>query len=87
MPISLERLKDEGVDYYMASWVGGELEMSPHCACGAELDETYYCDNCKRECTCKYVVCDNLQTLAMVQKFIHGNPNFKEFGAAIIEKA
>ena len=86
MPISLQKLKEDVVDYYMARWDGNELEMRPFCACGAELDEAYYCDQCKRECSCKYVVCDNLETLSVVHKFIHGNPNFKEFGAGVMEK-
>jgi hypothetical protein len=73
-------------DYYLASWQHGELMLEPHCACGTVLEEDFLCRQCVRECDCTWILCEDAQTLSVVEKFIHGNPSFRHYRAALIHE-
>lgn len=71
----------------MAQWEDDQLYMTPHCFCGNTLDEKYFCEPCQRQCTCQVIVCRDAQTLNVVEKFLHGNPDFKHFQVHLLEDA
>lgn len=81
MTTTPDAMKAKGQDYFLASWQNEQLEMDPRCRCGQELDENYYCEACKRQCECTFILCADHATYQVVQKFIHGNPDFKYFKA------
>lgn len=76
-----DALKARKQDYFLASWQNEQLEMDPRCQCGEPLDEEYYCTACERQCECTFILCSDHPTYLVVQKFIHGNPDFKNFEA------
>lgn len=84
MPVSLEDLKSQLLDYYWAHWENGELVMEPSCACGRALEEDYFCKDCSRECDCRFIACEDPEVLHAVEKLIHGNPNFKNYRASLL---
>ena len=86
MAISLDILKSKGIDYLLASIEDGQLVLEPTCSCGTPLEEDYHCPECDRDCKCKFVACTSPQALAIVDKLISGNPNFRNFDAALIDK-
>ncbi|WP_084057774.1 hypothetical protein [Desulfacinum hydrothermale] len=86
MALTPERLKEQKEDYFVAQWEDEQLYMTPHCHCGNVLDEQYYCDQCKRQCTCQVILCRDGQTLNVVEKFLHGNPDFKHFQVHLLEE-
>jgi hypothetical protein len=86
MPITRDELKAKEKDYFFARWENDELSMEPYCQCGSILDEQYFCEQCKRQCQCTFIVCDGHETLAVVRKFLHGNPKFKNFETAVIDE-
>jgi hypothetical protein len=86
MPVTKEELKNREQDYFVARLEGGELTMEPHCLCGAVLDETYFCEQCRKQCQCTFVACEDAQTLSMVRKFLHGNPKFRNFEASMLDQ-
>jgi hypothetical protein len=86
MAISLDELKSRGIDYMLASIEDGQLVMEPTCSCGTFLGEDFHCPECSRDCECKFVACTGPQALAIVEKLISGNPNFRNFQASLIVK-
>lgn len=83
--IKLEEIKRNGKDYFLASWREEELVLEPHCFCGQELGEDYFCPVCNKSCTISCFVCVDPQTLAVVEKFIFGHPQFKNFEAYLLD--
>jgi hypothetical protein len=86
MAIDLDTLKSRGIHYLLASIEDGQLVMEPTCSCGAVLEENYHCPECDQDCECKFVACTDPQALAIVEKLISGNPNFRNFEASLIVK-
>lgn len=86
MPIKREDLQKKQKDYFLARWENEELIMEPFCYCGSPLEEDYFCEKCKRQCTCTFVACKDPETLSVVRKFIHGNPRFREFEASLLDE-
>ncbi|MDY6908804.1 MAG: hypothetical protein SWC40_02455 [Thermodesulfobacteriota bacterium] len=84
MATTLEALKAARTDYLRARWENEELIMEPHCACGEDLDEDHYCGSCQRTCNCRFVLCEDARSLEVMQKFIHGNPDFRDFRADVL---
>ncbi len=84
MATTLDVLKSRQVDYLLASIEDGQLVLEPFCSCGTILDENYHCEECGRDCDCKFVACSSPQSLAIVEKLIAGNPGFRNFEAALI---
>ncbi len=76
-----EALKIQQRDYFVAEWEEGQLAMTPYCFCGRQVNEDYFCDACGRQCTCQVILCRGPQTLRVVEMFLHGNPDFKNFQA------
>lgn len=76
-----EALKVQHKDYFVAEWVEEQLSMTPYCFCGRQVNEDYFCDACGRQCTCQVILCRGPQTLRVVEMFLHGNPDFKNFEA------
>jgi hypothetical protein len=79
-----EALKERDQDYFIAHWKDNQLEMEPHCRCGQVLDEDYHCEVCDRDCECTFVLCSGEQTYEVVNKFLHGSPDFKHFQADLM---
>ena len=85
MPVTPEILKSREIDYLVAYWENGGLVMEPHCHCGAPLEEDYHCKECSRECECKFIACRDPQALAVVEKLLAGNPNFRAYEASLLD--
>lgn len=86
MGTTKDDLKLRQQDYFVAHWVNNELEMEPFCSCGNPLAEDFFCNNCQRQCECTFVLATDEQTLAVVEKFIHGNPRFRNFKSALLDQ-
>jgi len=86
MAVTREDLRTRQQDYLLAAWENGELTMAPFCSCGNELEEDYSCGNCDRECDCTFIACNSPEALALVEKLIAGNPNFKNFRASLLDE-
>ncbi|SFM96970.1 hypothetical protein [Thermodesulforhabdus norvegica] len=83
--IKLKEIRRKGRDYFLASWQEGELVLEPHCFCGQELEEDYVCPVCERSCNITCFVCKDPQALAVVEKFIFGHPQFRDFEAYLLD--
>jgi hypothetical protein len=86
MATDRDTLKSRGIDYLLASIEDGQLVLEPMCSCGTVLEEDYHCPECDRDCKCRFVACIDPQALAIVEKLISGNPNFRNFEASLIDK-
>lgn len=86
MATTLSELQARRQDYMLAHWENNELVMEPSCSCGNVLEENYFCGKCNRECECTFIACSDPQALAVVEKLIAGNPNFKNYTAALLDK-
>ena len=84
MAVTRVDLKTRQQDYLLAEWENKELVMTPFCACGNELEEDYFCGDCKRECDCTFIACTSPDALALVEKLIAGNPNFRNYKASLL---
>lgn len=84
MPIKLEDLKNDRQDYFIVHWENDQLVMEPHCYCGNELEEDFYCADCDRKCDCTFLACRDGQALSLAEKLIHGEPTFKNFKVSLI---
>ena len=84
MPIKLETLKNDRQDYFLLKWENDQLIMEPHCFCGFELDEDFFCPECQRKCDCTYFACLDPQSLTVAERLIHGDPTFKDFKISLI---
>ncbi len=76
-----ENTSEDGRDYYLATLEEESLAMEPYCACGNQLSEKYFCENCNRQCRCADIICDNEITLKFVENLIATNPKFRNFKA------
>jgi hypothetical protein len=84
MAVTRDSLKSQRQDYYIATWENDELIMEPFCQCGSELEEDFFCKACNRDCDCSFVLCRDHQALTVVEKFIHGNPNFRNYQLSLM---
>jgi hypothetical protein len=73
-------------DYYKASLENGSLVMKPYCACGNNLDEDYFCEKCQKKCHCRQIICDDAETLNLVEHYIRDSPQFSDFKATLSGK-
>lgn len=85
MSVTLATLKANQRDYFLARWEEDQLILEPHCFCGNSLDEDYFCGECQRECSCDFIVCEDAQTLSVVEKLINGNPGFRDAEASLLD--
>ena len=72
-----------GIDTYYAYLEEGELVLEPYCSCGNQLDETYFCDACKRHCRPTDILCEDEGTLKMVDQYIRTSSKFSKFKAML----
>ena len=72
-----------GIETYYAYLEDGELVLEPYCSCGTQLDETYFCDACKRHCHPTDILCEDEGTLKMVDQYIRTSPKFRKFKAML----
>lgn len=72
-----------GMDTYYAYLEDGELVLEPYCSCGNQLDETYFCDACKRHCRPTDILCEDEGTLKMVDQYIRTSSKFRKFKAML----
>jgi hypothetical protein len=86
MTVTPDLLKSHNQYYLLARWVDGELSLEPTCACGNPLEEDFTCTECNRECTCTFIACEDPQSLAVAEKLVSGNPRFRNFRTALLEK-
>lgn len=86
MSVTQEMLRSREQDYFLARWVDGELSMEPTCACGNLLDEDFTCKECNRKCDCTFIACEDAQSLAVAEKLVAGNPRFRNFRTALLQK-
>lgn len=70
-------------DHYKATLEMDCLSMTPYCACGAMLNEDYFCEKCNKRCRCFRIFCDTSATLDLVQKYIRQSPRFSGFSASL----
>jgi hypothetical protein len=85
MPMTEEEIRSAQRDYFVASWEENELVMEPHCLCGNDLEEDYYCKKCNRKCDITFIACKDPQALSVVEKLLQGNPSFKKFEATLLD--
>ena len=71
------------MDTYYAYLEDGELVLEPYCSCGNQLDETYFCDACKRHCRPTDILCEDEGTLKMVDQYIRTSSKFRKFKAML----
>jgi hypothetical protein len=74
-------------DHYEATLEKGSLVMEPHCACGNPLNDDYFCDQCKKKCHCRHIVCDNETTLKLVKKYVRKSSQFSTFKVKLASRA
>ena len=86
MAVSIDALKEEQQDYYVAKWENNELVVEPFCHCGSSLDEDFFCRECNRECDCTFFVCSDPQAFSVVEKLISGSPSFRNFKASLLDE-
>lgn len=86
MAVTLKELASRGLDYLLARWENNELVLEPACSCGNELEEDFFCNKCGRECNCTIIACSDPQALAVAEKLVAGNPNFKNYKAVLLDK-
>ena len=84
MPVTFDQLKARQQDYLVARMEEDQLVMEPFCACGTALDEDYHCPVCQRECDCHFIACADPQAMAIVEKLVQGNPNFKNYLVSLL---
>lgn len=67
-------------DYFIACMEDGSLGMKPYCGgCGLQLNEDYYCDNCKRQCLCTHIKCEDRESYGLADALTKKNESFKNF--------
>jgi hypothetical protein len=72
------------MDYFYAILEGNSLMMEPFCGqCKEQLNEYYYCENCKRQCLCTHIVCANEETFEFAKRFVQNTPTFHKFKVSI----
>jgi hypothetical protein len=81
--VIVEQKEERENDYFYATLKEGSLVIKPYCACGNPLEERYFCERCKRQCSCKYIYCDDETTLGYVNNLIRNNEMFKNFKATL----
>ncbi|MFP5212070.1 MAG: hypothetical protein ACLGPL_01690 [Acidobacteriota bacterium] len=86
MAVTKRMLFEHAQDFLLASWEDGELVMEPYCHCGNQLGEDYFCTACNRECDCTFIAATSPQALAVAEKLISGNPNFKTYNASLLDE-
>jgi hypothetical protein len=86
MYVTRAELKSRQQDYFLAQWVNGALSMVPHCHCGEVLNEKYFCESCNREGDPTFLACEGNVAFSVAQRLIQGNPSFRDFGVAMLEK-
>ena len=72
-----------GIGTYFAHLEDGELVLEPYCGCGNQLDETYFCDACKRHCHPADILCEDQATLTTVDRYIRTSVKFRKFRAML----
>jgi len=72
-------------DYYLAGMEGGALSMQPFCGCGNDLGEDYFCDRCRKKCSCRRIICRDSETLALVKRHIRKSSLFSGFRAELAD--
>jgi len=80
-------LSNETGDHLQACLENGGLSMEPFCRCGQQLNESYHCAACDRDCRCTTFVCDNEATMAAVRRFIEEQPSFTGFRTVLSSEA
>ena len=73
-------------DFFRAHIEEEEMVMEPHCVCGNPLAEDYYCDKCRRQCSCTEIRCKDQETLDYVDQLLHNNASFRNFTSVLEEK-
>ncbi|MBP8646503.1 MAG: hypothetical protein KBH99_10350 [Syntrophobacteraceae bacterium] len=73
-------------DYFLVKWEEDRLTMEPFCCRGHALDEDYFCPECGRQCQITFFLCRDSMTLSVVQRFIRGNPSFRNFEADLSDR-
>jgi hypothetical protein len=72
-----------GISAYYAHLEDGELVLEPYCGCGNQLDETYFCDGCKRHSHPNDILCEDEAALTMVDRYIRTSVKFRKFRAML----
>lgn len=78
-----EDKKPAALGAFYARLEDGQLVMEPHCSCGNQLDENYYCDKCKKHCQIPDILCENQATLNLVEKYGRTSPKFRNFNVML----
>jgi len=79
----MEEKRPGARDHFRASIEGEELIMEPFCACGTYLNEEYFCEQCKKQCTCTEIRCADEKTLDLVNSLLQNNASFHNFTAVL----
>lgn len=72
-------------DFFRAHIEDGEMIIEPYCACGNPLAEEYFCEKCRRQCSCTEIRCNSREILDYVDHLIHNNASFRNF-RSVLEK-
>jgi len=72
-------------DYFMACIEDESPSLRPYCGvCEVQLNEDYYCENCKRQCLCTHIKCEDTDTYSMMDALVKKNESFKNFTIEIL---
>ena len=75
----------EKKDYFVACLKDGSLAMRPFCGiCGIQLNEDYYCEDCKRQCLCTHIKCEDKESYDLTNALVKNNERFKSFTVEIL---
>ena len=75
-------------DYFVACIEDEAPSLRPYCgSCGTQLNEDYYCEDCKRQCLCTHIKCEDSQIYGMMDALIKKNENFKNFTIEILQRS
>ena len=74
-------------DYFIAQSEDEALSMRPYCGtCEIQLNEDYYCENCKHQCLCTHVKCEDNESYGLMDTLIKKNKRFQKFTIEILKR-
>ncbi len=83
--VTKEDMKQNETSYFLASWEDNQLVLEPYCFCGEMLEENFFCPRCRENRAIDVILCREFKIVGIVEKFIHGNPQFKDFRAYLLK--
>ncbi|MDY6853379.1 MAG: hypothetical protein SWO11_01530 [Thermodesulfobacteriota bacterium] len=74
-------------DYFIAKIEDKALSLKPYCGtCEIQLNEDYYCENCRHQCLCTHVKCEDNESYNLMYTLIKKNTRFHKFTIEMLKK-